>query len=64
MELERSFLKDETPNQNQKTFLSFLKREGVGGGTRKIGRFLVLETSVSLFPETVVRNTMRAERTS
>ena len=28
-----------TPNQNQKTFPSFLRREGVGGGTQKIGRF-------------------------
>jgi hypothetical protein len=34
-----------------KTFPSFQKREGVGGGTQKIGRFLVLETSDNLFPE-------------
>jgi hypothetical protein len=51
MEIERSFLKDETPNQNQKTFPSFLRREGVGGGTRKIGRFLVLDASDSERPE-------------
>ena len=51
MEIERSFLEDETPNQNQKTFPSFLRREGVGGGTRKIGRFFVLDASDSERPE-------------
>ena len=50
MEIERSFLKDETPNQNQKTFPSFLKREGVRGGTRKIERFLVLDASEASAP--------------
>ena len=63
METERSFLKDETPNQNQKTFPSFLRREGVGGGTQEIGRFFGFGNKRQLVSRGVVRITTRAERT-
>ena len=60
MEIEAELLGDETPNQNQKSFLLFKGGKGSGEGRKKLEGFLVLDATRGSAPR---RITTSVERT-